>query len=162
MIMMQKDSCTEKIWAGQLNQFMAQLKEKVEFESGSLFVFDSDNDTLKEVTKAGDGIDFISSIAFPMGKGLSAWVAQKGKMVYLPDIHRGSRHGLNPIRSYLSIPLEANNCITGVLNLGHTSPNAFDDPAMQTIQSRCRDIARKIYNHRYLNFIDYEEDNLTH
>lgn len=160
--MLQKDSCTEEIWAGKLNHFMTKLKEDADFESASLFVFDSDSDTLKEVAKAGDGIDFISSIAFPMGNGLSAWVAQKGKVIYLPDIHRGSRHGLNPIRAYLSIPLEVNNCTIGVLNLGHTVAHAFDEPVMQNIHSLCRDIARKIYNHRYLNFIDHEEDNFAH
>ena len=125
--MLQRKSYTDITWVQIFKNFMEELNQNVSFESGSLFIFETESQTLKEVTKKGDGIDFISSINFPMGNGLSAWVAQKGKIIYLPDIHRGSRHGLNPVRSYLSLPLEINNRIIGVLNLGHVIPNAFDD-----------------------------------
>lgn len=137
--------------------FLDELNNAVEYDSGSLFVLQSKTHTLKEVAKRGDGIDFISSIDFPMGSGLSAWVAQKGKIIYLADIHRGSRHGLNPVRSYLSMPLENNNRIVGVLNLGHVIPNAFEREEMITISTLTKDLARKIYNHTYLHFLEQED-----
>lgn len=149
----------EESWKRGLNEFMNKLCETVEYESGSLFLFD--NNSLHEVASKGDGIDFISSVSFPMGKGLSAWVAQKGKMIYLPDIHRGSRHGLNPVRSYLSLPLELNNRIIGVLNLGHVVPNAFSRRKMKKIQAMSQEIARKIYNRLYLNFSTDGQNDFT-
>ena len=139
-------------WTKTLNQFMDELNDIVEYESGSLFLFENGTQSLKEVASKGDGIDFISSVSFPMGTGLSAWVAQKGKMVYLSDIHRGSRHGLNPVRSYLSLPLEISNRIIGVLNLGHTVPDAFSNSKLKKIQALSKEITRKIYNRRYLGF----------
>lgn len=139
-------------WEKKLYGFMESLHNIVEYEDGSLFLLEKDAQSLTEVASRGDGIDFISSVGFPMGKGLSAWVAQKGKMIYLPDIHRGSRHGLNPIRSYLSLPLEVNNRIIGVLNLGHVVPNAFGRRRLKKIRQFCADITREIYNRTYLSY----------
>jgi len=148
----------EEKWAGTLDNFMEELERSVEFESGSLFIYEAESRNLREVAKSGDGIDFISSVSFPMGTGLSAWVAQKGKIIYLADIHRGSRHGLRPVRSYLSIPLETNNRVVGVLNLGHTVPDAFGGKRMEKIQQLSKEVTRKIYNHKYLNLFDAEND----
>ncbi len=148
----------DSLWENRFNTFFDELSKTVQFESGSLFVYELNTQSLTEVAQRGDGIDFISAINFPMGAGLSAWVAQKGKVIYLPDIHRGSRHGLNPVRSYLSMPLEMNNRIIGVLNLGHLMPNAFDEPKLGAIAENSREIARKIYNQTYLNFRDDDAD----
>jgi len=152
---------TEGSWDEVLDGFLYELEQSVDFEAGSLFIFENDSQTLKEISKKGDGIDFISSISFPLGNGLSAWVAQKGKLIYLPDIHRGSRHGMNPVRSYLSIPLEVNHSVIGVLNLGHTLPGAFDEENMDKIRIMAKEVARKIYNHRYLTFVE-NEDHFAH
>ena len=138
-------------------KFMDELNKTIDFEMGSLFVFERESSTLKQVATKGEGIDFINRVRFPLGVGLSAWVAQKGKMVYLPDIHRGSRHGLNPIRSYLSVPLELNNRTVAVLNLGHVIPNAFDKKTFSRIETICKSLTRKIYNRTYLNYVSNQE-----
>ncbi len=127
------------------NDFMKKLNEAIEFERGSLFVLEQHSSALKKVASKGEGIDFINDVQFPLGSGLSAWVAQKGKMIYLPDIHRGSRHGLKPIRSYLSMPIEVNNKTVAVLNLGHVVPNAFDKRTFATIKAMSKNITRKVY-----------------
>ena len=147
-------------WIGMFQAFLEKLHEEVEFESGSLFLLETDTQALKEVAVKGDGIDFISSVHFPMGPGLSAWVAQKCKLIYLNDIHRGSRHGQNPVRSYLSMPLEMNTKVVGVLNLGHTVPNAFDDDKMATIVGMAKEITRKIYTRKYIQYFTDEENSL--
>lgn len=131
-----------------LTNFLSELNEAIEYESGSVFVYDGKTGSLQEASKLGDGIDFISSIRFPMGSGLSAWVAQRGQLVYLDDIHRGSRHGMKPIRSYLSMPLEFNHELVGVLNLSHIVPNAFDDEKLDTIKTMGKRIARTIHKRK--------------
>lgn len=149
-------------WRMTFDSFLTDLKECVGYEASSLFVFEQESQSLREVASSGDGIDFISSVNFPLGKGLSAWVAQKGKLIYLADIHRGSRHGFNPIRSYLSMPLEQNGKIVGVLNLSHVKPKAFSGKKMQKIEALAKQITRKIYNRIYLNFIPDDEKNITY
>lgn len=128
-----------------IEKFLSKLQDEIEFEAGSLFLIDPETQCLKEVAKIGEGIDFINTVKFPMGCGLSAWVAQKGKLIYLPDIHRGSRHGESPVRCYISIPLEINNKIVGVLNLGHIKPHAFDEK-IDIIKSLCKEFLFKIFN----------------
>lgn len=140
------------------SKLMQQLNRELDFRAGSLFLVEKKTQSLKEIANWGDGIDFINQVHFPMGFGLSAWVAQKGKLIYLPDIHRGSRHGLNPVRSYLSMPLEMNNKVVGVLNLGHIVPNAFDGISKSKIESLVKEITRKLYNRTYLNYIPNDKD----
>jgi len=149
-------------WKAIFHEFLSKLKDEVHYESSSLFIFESNSQALTEVAKSGDVIDFISSVNFPLGKGLSAWVAQKGKLIYLADIHRGSRHGFSPIRSYLSMPLEINDRIIGVLNLCHVKPRAFSGKRMTLIQDLTKQITRKIYNRIYLNFISDGEKSITY
>lgn len=103
------------------------LSKEIEFTCCSLFVFDDTENRLRCVAKLGDGINFIERFRFGLGPGLSAWVAQKRRPVHLPDIHRGSRHGHNPLRCYLSIPILLEGELLGVLNLAHVVPHAFDD-----------------------------------
>jgi len=134
-------------------RLLTRLRDKLPFQAGSLFLVEQDTQSLRQVANVGEGIDFISQVRFSMGPGLSAWVAQKGKRIYLPDIHRGSRHGLHPIRSYLSMPLEINNRVIGVLNLGHIVPNAFEEPVLREVENLLREITRKLYNRMYLIYI---------
>jgi GAF domain-containing protein len=148
---------TREAWTELFQKYIDNLYEQVEFKSGSLYYIDRTSQSLHEIAKRGEGVDFISAVSFPMGSGLSAWVAQKGKKIYLDDIHRGSRHGLNPVRSYLSLPLELNTKIVGVLNLAHVIPNAFGPAKFKIIESTSREIARKIYNMVYLNYYAHEE-----
>lgn len=138
-------------------EFLEMLGEIVEYESGSLFLLERRTQRLRRVASRGEGIDFISSVQFPLGQGLSAWVAQKRKMIYLADIHRGSRHGQRPVRSYLSIPLELNDKIIGVLNLGHVVPDAFGGGKLEVIQARCKELTRALYHQTYLS-VDEKEN----
>jgi len=131
-----------------LNEFLDQLQESVDYEAGSVFLYDEKTNELKETGTQGEGIDFISSVKFPMGSGLSAWVAQRGQLIYLADIHRGSRHGMKPIRSYLSMPLEYDNELIGVLNLSHIIPNAFDEKKLKTIKKMGKKIAKTVHHQK--------------
>ncbi len=142
----------------EFRKYMAELNRQLQFESATLFLVENETQTLKEIAHFGEGIDFINKVHFSMGCGLSAWVAQKGKRVYLADIHRGSRHGHNPIRSYLSMPLELNNKIIGVLNLGHLIPNAFEPANLDPVENMLKEIARKIYNISYLKYLSSRHD----
>jgi len=52
-------------WIKILDQFMDELNDTVEFESGSLFLFEDGTESLKEAASKGDGIDFIAHNFLP-------------------------------------------------------------------------------------------------
>ena len=66
---------------------------------------------------------------------MSAWLAQKKRIVCLPNIHRGARHMHNPIRSFVAIPIIHDDVVVGMLNLAHIKPNAFG-PEQVTVLTR--------------------------
>ncbi|HHL73229.1 MAG TPA: GAF domain-containing protein [Bacteroidetes bacterium] len=111
------------------------LASRVDFESASLYVFSKRSQSLHKLSEYGGGVNFINLVAFDYGPGLSGWVAKKQRPVYLADIHRGTRHGHAPIRSYLSQPINSHEDVIGVMNLAHTEPNAFERQQMAVIRS---------------------------
>lgn len=118
-----------------LNDGLRQLSERIDFEAASLYVFSKRKRALQKLSDFGGGVNFIEKVRFENGRGLSAWVAKKQQQIYLPDIHRGSRHGQAPIRSYISIPILYDEEIMGVLNLSHVKPNSFERASLIIIRS---------------------------
>jgi len=127
------------------NEILYELRRLVDFKWATIFLYEEATGRLKIIAQVGDGIDFINRINFSMGKGLSAWVAQKKRLVHLPDIHRGTRHEHHPVRSFLSMPLILGNAVVGVLNLAHVIPNAFGCKELQIIENLKEEIVTKIY-----------------
>lgn len=127
------------------NLLLNDLRQAVDFKWATIFMYDGDTGKLKVVAQSGEGIDFINRIHFSMGPGLSAWVAQKKRLVHLPDIHRGTRHEHHPVRSFISMPLLRGNSVLGVLNLAHVFPNAFGYKELQTLEAIKEEIVSKIF-----------------
>lgn len=114
---------------------LAELAGRIEFSAASLYVFLPWRQRLHKVSDYRGGVNFINKVRFERGYGLSAWVAKKQQPVYLPDIHRGTRHGHTATRSYISIPILEEEEVLGVLNLSHIKPNAFERSAMLVIRN---------------------------
>lgn len=114
---------------------LQELAKKVAFEVAAVYAYSERQKNLCKIADYGGGVNFIERIRFDHGYGLSAWVAQKQKPVYLPDIHRGSRHGYSPIRSYLSLPILIEDELAGVINFAHVKPHAFERKAMILIKN---------------------------
>ena len=127
-------------------QLMERLQKQVDFEWGTLFLYSEGSGKLEVVAQMGDGLDFINSFGFHLGRGLSAWVAQRRKVVNLQNIHRGRRHGHHPVRSFVSLPITAKDKPIGVLTLGHVYPNAFSDREFETLETFVREIAKLAAN----------------
>jgi len=121
------------------------IKKTVDFNSASLMVMTEKKKKLKTVAQYNDGCNLIKGIHFKMGSGLSAWLAQKKKIICLPNIHRGARHMHNPIRSYISVPICLKDQLIGMLNLAHVNPNAFGDKEVRTLKHLTQSLASQIY-----------------
>jgi GAF domain-containing protein len=126
------------------------LHKAVDFCGASIFVAQSENGFMKCVAEYGEGANFIDRIQFESGSGLTAWVAQRRRPVHLPNIHRGSRHGQSPIRSYLSMPIYCEEKVVGVLNIAHVVPNAFSRQKYAIIQDFCARLSHimRVYQRR--------------
>jgi len=124
----------EKIQTG-MEDSLISLSRSVDLHAASVYVCSRRCKTLQNLAAYNGGVNFIGRVRFENGYGLSAWVAKKQQTIYLPDIHRGSRHGHAPVRSYASLPMVQDEDILGVLNLAHIKPNAFERPEMTTIKS---------------------------
>lgn len=118
-----------------VRESLNNLAEKIEFDAASLYLLSKRTQRLHKISEVGGGVNFIDKVRFDKGSGLSGWVAKKQQPVYLPDIHRGSRHGQAPIRSYISIPILSDEEVLGVLNLSHIKPNSFERAIMAIIRN---------------------------
>jgi GAF domain-containing protein len=127
------------------------LRQAVDFCGASIFVVQPGTGHMRCVAEYGEGANFIDRIQFDTGSGLSAWVAQRRRPVHLPNIHRGSRHGQSPIRSYLSLPIYFDEEVIGVLNVAHIVPNAFVRQKLSIIQDFCNRLSHimRVYLHRH-------------
>lgn len=126
------------------------LRKAVDFCGASLFIAQPETGLMKCVAEYGEGANFIDRIQFDSGSGLSAWVAQRQRPVHLQNIHRGSRHGQAPIRSYLSQPIYCEEKVVGVLNIAHVVPNAFTRHKFTIIQDFCDRLSHimRVYQRR--------------
>jgi len=137
------------------------LADKVEFDAASLYLLSKRTQKLHKISDLGGGVNFIDKVRFDKGHGLSGWVAKKQQPIYLPDIHRGSRHGQAPIRSYVSIPILSDEEVLGVLNLSHVKPNSFERPTMAIIRNfidNLKPILQMYQRHHYAFGLRKEKD----
>ncbi len=149
-----RDSSThefERVSAQGFSEALELLHDAVDFCGASIFVLDPHGGAIKCVAEFGEGANFIDRIHFENGTGLTAWVARRRRLVHLPNIHRGSRHGQAPIRSYLSMPIYLDEEVVGVLNVAHLVPNAFARHKLAIIRDFCDRLSRimRVYLRRH-------------
>lgn len=81
--------------------------------------------------------------ALPEGNGICGYVAFHGRSHVCPDISRDPRYfkGIEGARSSLSVPLQLNDEVIGVLNVESRKPAAFDEESRHLAERFGRDIA---------------------
>ena len=76
---------------------------------------------------------------FPVGEGISGWVAQTGEPLLAPDVSREPRFlrlaDSTETRSELAVPLKAKSQVIGVLDVQSEKLNAFDESDLVVLQS---------------------------
>jgi len=66
-------------------RFLDLVHRAIQFEHGTLYVTEWGNGRLVPVALRGNRIDLADQVRFARGNGLSAWVAQEGRPVVIPD-----------------------------------------------------------------------------
>ena len=109
---------------------IAQVAKIVPCENSALFLLDRPNKKLECRAARGRAVNLLEHFAFEKGKGVSGWVASRGKPIVINDMDRAP-NVLNSdslpsrIRSFAAMPMRVNNAVIGVLHLSDSEPNAF-------------------------------------
>ncbi len=123
------------------------LRELVPFEGATLYRYDQRSERLSEPERFGTTeVDLIDSVRFEMGFGLSAWIAKQRRPVILPNLRRKSGLPSLDLRSFIGLPLVLDDELVGVINFGHTEPDAFADVDPEPLQILATQVALLLKN----------------
>ncbi|TMJ11269.1 MAG: GAF domain-containing protein [Bacillati bacterium ANGP1] len=104
-------------------RYLDLVHRTLSFEHGTLYVTEWTSGRLLPVAVRGNRVELADRIRFARGSGLSAWVAQEGRPVVIPDPgsngHR-SPFGDAALRAFLAFPLVQQGIVAGVLALART------------------------------------------
>jgi len=106
----------------------------IPFERSALYLYDSRTKQVELTASIGDPIDLVDQFHFEKGNGLSGWIAEVRRPVKLGNLHHGDTADQKTVRSFLSVPLLLNDELVGVLNCGHTQPQAFESNDLVRLQ----------------------------
>lgn len=101
-------------------RFLDTVHRVIEFDHGTLYVTEWGSGRLVPVAVRGNRIELADRVRFARGRGLSAWVAQEGRPVVIPDPQvrpRRSPFQDGGLRAFLAFPLVQNGTVAGVLAL---------------------------------------------
>jgi diguanylate cyclase (GGDEF)-like protein len=117
---------------------------------------------------AGMASDLAGEFEIAPGEGVSGRVFETGEPVYLPDVRSSSEflyYGGRrmDVRSFMCVPLLSKGKTIGVLNVHHSSPNAFDAESVATMRVLASYLAIAIENADLFHFVKTlaEKDSLT-
>lgn len=170
--------------ADQLYQAVVDMAgEIIAYENCTLFTLDPAQKKLIPKVTRGQVVNLIDHIPFEHGNGVSGWVAQRRKQIFIADLSK-ERGLLNiellppQVRSFMAVPMLVHERVVGVINVSHSEANAFqledmhllsvlaNEAALATerLEARQRleqlaitDGLTRLYNHRYFQLRLKEE-----
>lgn len=116
----------------------------LEFLNCAILLVDPDGPELVMVAERGYAEES-RGIRLPMGTGhgISAWVAEHGERLYVPDVREDERYvpGVEEARSELAVPIKLQDRTLGVLNVESQTVDAFDDDDALLLQALASQMA---------------------
>ena len=125
----------------ELRRLVELVQETVEYDWISCFKVDPYTGELAEIELEEKGFNLIDSIRFDSGNGLAAWVAKQQRPVLLSAVHKSQRFRSNPVKSFICCPVIRNQETIGVLNLGHSTVNAYTKETLNQLLQLVNGIA---------------------
>jgi diguanylate cyclase (GGDEF)-like protein len=109
------------------------LKKVVPYSGATLFLRKADQETVEPWITVGFEVQLIGRVRFAEGLGFSSWVATRKKPVLYSSLHRNEAPSEEQVSSFLSVPLVVGGECVGVLNLGHSAEEMYDQGAQRTL-----------------------------
>ena len=117
-----------------LTLLSTRLKKMIPHHSGGIFVRDGDN--LDPVHSYGEDECWRPSTYMTVGAGLTGWVAENHQPIVNgnPAVEPGYYNAGRPLMAAISVPLEANGDVTGLITLYSAHANAFTQDHLRVLQ----------------------------
>jgi len=131
------------------------IRRIVPYESATLFLVDpASGQLVREQVDGERETDLIDAVRFEMGFGLSAWIAKQRRPILIPVLRRRGVDGGAELRSFIGLPLLADDELHGVLTFGHSSSGAFaavDEAPLRLLAAQTAQMLKNLALLRRLN-----------
>ncbi len=119
------------------------VRERFGYDSVALFMLEPDGQTLTLQSNAGTKAQQMTDgpIRHSIQQGLVGWVARTGQLALVGDVRQDQRYyttidpAFDHTRSELAVPLKRGDTVVGVLDIEHTSVQAFTAEDAEIMQS---------------------------
>jgi len=121
-----------------LSMLAVRIKHWIPYDA--LAVYLVRNDVLEPAYVTGDDARLFSSLAIPVGEGLSGWVAESHKPIMNgnPSVEPGYLKDpgtFSKLNSALAVPLDHDDAVIGVLALYHSGRDAYSRDQLRALQA---------------------------
>jgi signal transduction histidine kinase len=119
-----------------LDELLLRIREILTVDTAAILLLDPGSDEL--VARAAAGLEEVSDVRIPLGRGFAGRVAAERRPIVLPDVDHADV--LNPIlretgiKTLLGVPLIARDETIGVLHVGTLTRHEFDDADVELVQ----------------------------
>jgi diguanylate cyclase (GGDEF)-like protein len=131
-------------------RFLDLVHRVVPFAHGTLYVSEWTSGRLFPVAVRGNRVELADRIRFARGRGLSAWVAQEGRAVVIPDPaarEEGAVFADETLRAFLAFPLVQQGVVSGVVALTRTE-STFAEDEFERLAQLAAPLARTLFTMR--------------
>ena len=118
-----------------VHKYLQAVKDVIDYNWISYYNVNPVTGLLEQTELDEMGFNMIDAIQFRSGPGLTAWVANQQRPVLLGSVHKSQRFHSNPIKSFMCCPVIRNGETVGVINLGHTRVNAYNNRTLRRLNS---------------------------
>jgi len=131
-----KDLNSIKTISASLERFSLLISDEFEATRLTISTLRKENNTGIIKMVIGQKDDFEENTEFPLDEGLTGWIMSKNKPYLIEDLEKGEyfipRYNKNEktnsgLRSFLGLPIEANDHIFGAVTLENRLPNKYSE-----------------------------------
>jgi GAF domain-containing protein len=131
-------------------RFLDLVHRIVPFAHGTLYITDWTSGKLFPVAVRGNRVELADQIRFARGRGLSAWVAQEGRAVVIPDPEERDERVVfadEALRAFLAFPLVQQGVVAGVVALSRTE-STFAEEEFERLAQLAASLALTLFKMR--------------
>ena len=152
-------------WRGALDSVLDAASELVRFERGTLALVDELQEELKVEAARNSPIAVSEMSRFKVGEGIAGWALSHRQPVLVRDSRSDPRFKASDPkhqpRSFISVPLLADNEGLGVLTLARAASDPFSESDLRNLARVASDASNALINARLVDLLKQREDRLT-
>ncbi len=152
-------------WRGALDSVLDAASELVRFERGTLALVDEVQEELKVEAARNSPIAVSEMSRFKVGEGIAGWALSHREPVLVRDSRSDPRFKASDPkhqpRSFIAVPLLADNEGLGVLTLARAATDPFSEQDLRNLARVATDASNALINARLVDLLKQREDRLT-